>query len=62
MISRKKIASLDVTNEEVYDGSRLTELVNNASENNTLKRVIADGVIMKIFNIFRIRTLKLQLK
>jgi Transposase DDE domain len=41
---KKKIVSLDVTSEEVYDdGSRLKELVDNALENNTLKRVIADG-------------------
>jgi Transposase DDE domain len=38
-----KIVSLDVTSEEVYDGSRLKKLIDNASENNTLKRVIADG-------------------
>jgi DDE family transposase len=43
-IKKKKIVSLDVTSEEVYDdGSRLKELVDNALENNTLKRVIADG-------------------
>jgi hypothetical protein len=41
---KKKIVLLDVTSEEVYDdGSRLKELVDNALENNTLKRVIADG-------------------
>jgi hypothetical protein len=38
-----KHVSLDVTSEEVYDGSRLKELVDNALENNTLKRVIEDG-------------------
>jgi transposase len=42
-IEKKKIVSLDVTSEEVYDGSRLKELVDNALENNTLERVIADG-------------------
>ena len=42
-ISNKKIVSLDVTSEEVYDGNRLKELVGNASEDNTLKRVLADG-------------------
>ncbi|MFL6424773.1 MAG: transposase, partial [Nitrososphaeraceae archaeon] len=42
-IKKKKIVSLGVTSEEVYDdGSRLKELVDNALENNTLKRVIAD--------------------
>jgi hypothetical protein len=29
--------------EEVYDGNRLTKLIDDASENNTLKRVIANG-------------------
>jgi transposase len=42
-IKKKKIVSLDVTSEEVYDGSRLKKLVDNASENNDIKRVIADG-------------------
>jgi transposase len=42
-IKKKKIVSLDVTSEEVHDGSRLKKLVDNALENNTLKRVIADG-------------------
>jgi Transposase DDE domain len=42
-IRKRKIVSLDVISEEVYDGSRLKELVLNASENNTLKRVVADG-------------------
>ena len=36
-IEKKKIVSLDVTSEEVYDGSRLKELVDNALENNTLE-------------------------
>ena len=42
-IKKKKIVSLDVTSEEVHDGSRLKELVDNALESNTLERVIADG-------------------
>jgi transposase len=42
-IKKKKIVSLDVTSEEVHDGSRLKKLVDNALENNTLKKVIADG-------------------
>ena len=42
-IEKKKIVSLDVTSEEVYVGSRLKELVDNALEYNTLERVIADG-------------------
>ena len=43
-IKKKKIASLDVTSEEVYDdGSRLKKLVDYVSENDDVKRVIADG-------------------
>jgi Transposase DDE domain len=42
-INKKKIVSLEVTSEEVHDGSRLKKLVSNASENNDVKRVIADG-------------------
>ena len=42
-IKKKKIVSLDVTSEEVYDGSRLKKLVDNTSENNDVKKVIADG-------------------
>ena len=43
-IKKKKIVSLDVTSEEVHeDGTMLKKLVDNASENNVVKRVIADG-------------------
>lgn len=43
-IRKNKIVSLDVTSEEVYDGSRLKKLGDNASYNNNgVKRVIADG-------------------
>jgi hypothetical protein len=42
-IKKKKIVSLEVTSEEIHDGSRLKNLVDNALENNTLKIVIADG-------------------
>jgi hypothetical protein len=43
-IRKKKIVSPDVTSEEVvHDGTRLKKLVGNASENNDVKRVIADG-------------------
>ena len=41
-IRKKKIVSQHVTSDEVYDGSRLKKLIDNVSENNTLKRVIAD--------------------
>jgi hypothetical protein len=43
-IRTKKIVSRDVTSEEVvHDGIRLKKLIGNASENNDVKRVIADG-------------------
>ena len=42
-IKKRKIVSLEVTSEEIHDGSRLKNLVDNALENNTLKIVIADG-------------------
>jgi hypothetical protein len=41
-IKKKKIVSLEVTSEEIHDGTRLKKLVDNASENNDVKRVIAD--------------------
>jgi hypothetical protein len=41
-IKRKKILSLQVTSEQVHDSNRLKKLVDNASENNDVKRVIAD--------------------
>ena len=44
-IKKKKIVSFDVTSEEVHeDGTMLKRLVDNASESNDVKRVIADGV------------------
>ena len=42
-IKKKKIVSLVVTSEEVHDGRVLKKLVDHASENNNVKRVIADG-------------------
>jgi hypothetical protein len=42
-IKKKKIVSLEVTSEEVHDGSKLRVLVDKAIENNHIKRVIADG-------------------
>jgi hypothetical protein len=40
----KEVVSLEVTSEEIHDGSRLKNLVDNALENNTLKIVVADGL------------------
>jgi IS5 family transposase len=42
-IKKKRILSLEVTSEEVHDGKMLKKLVDNASENNNLKGVLADG-------------------
>ena len=36
-IKKKRILSLEVTNEEVHDGKMLKKLVDNVSENNNLK-------------------------
>ena len=35
---------MEVTSEEVYDGRMLKNLVDNASENNKVERVLADGM------------------
>ena len=44
-IKRKRILSLEVTSEEVHhDGRMLKKLVDNASENNNLKGILADGM------------------
>jgi hypothetical protein len=42
-IKKKKVVSLQVTSEEVHDSKVLKKLVKAASENNDVKRVIADG-------------------
>ena len=43
-IKKKTILSLEVTSEEVHDGKMLKKLVNNASENNNLNGILADGM------------------
>ena len=43
-IKKKRILSLEVTSEEVHDGKMLTKLIDIASENNKVKRVLADGM------------------
>ena len=44
-IKRKRILSLEVTSEEVHhDGRMLGKLVDNASENNRVKGIVADGM------------------
>jgi hypothetical protein len=43
-IMKKRILSLEVTSEEVHDGKILKKLVDNASVNNNLKGILADGM------------------
>jgi IS5 family transposase len=43
-IKKKRILSLEVTSEQVHDGKMLKKLVDDASENNKVKRVLADGM------------------
>ena len=43
-IRKKKIVTMEVTSEEVHDGKVLKKLIDNASENNKVKRVLADGM------------------
>ncbi|MGH9978786.1 MAG: transposase, partial [Nitrososphaeraceae archaeon] len=43
-IKNKKIISLAVTSEEIHDGKMLKNLIDNASENNNVKGVVADGM------------------
>jgi hypothetical protein len=41
---KKRILSLEVTSEDVHDGKMLQKLVDGASENNKVKRLLADGM------------------
>ena len=43
-IKKKRILSLEVTSEEVHDGRMLSKQVDNASENNHVKGMLADGM------------------
>jgi len=43
-IRKKRILSLEVTSEEIHDGKILKKLVDEASENNKIKRVLADSM------------------
>jgi DDE family transposase len=43
-IKKKRILSLEVSSEEVHDGGMLKNLIDNASENNNLKGIVADGM------------------
>lgn len=42
-IKKKKIVSLEVTSEEVHDSKVMKKLIDHVSENNDIKRVLADG-------------------
>ena len=46
----KRILSLEVTSEEVYDDKMLKKLIDNASKNNCVKGIVIDG---GMFNIAR---------
>ena len=39
-VKKKKIVSLEVTTEEVHDSKMLKKMVDNASKNNVVKRVL----------------------
>ncbi|HET7147480.1 MAG TPA: transposase [Candidatus Nitrosopolaris sp.] len=41
---KKRILCLEVTSEEVHDTKMLKKLVDNASEDNNLNRILADGM------------------
>ena len=43
-IKKKRILSLEVTSEEVHDGKILKKLVGNASANNNVMSILADGM------------------
>ena len=43
-IKKKRILSLEVTSEEVHDGKILEKSVDNASENNTLRAILGEGM------------------
>jgi hypothetical protein len=56
-IKKKKIVSLEVTSEEVHDSKMLKKMVDKASKNNVVKRVLWLMVHMTVrqtFSIFMI--------
>jgi hypothetical protein len=56
-VKKKRILSLEVTSEEVYNGKMLQKLVDNTSENNNVRCVLADGIytiiIIGILDIYQ---------
>ena len=64
-IKKKKIVSLEVTSEEVHDSKMLKKMVDNASKNNVVKRVLWLMVHMTVrqtFSIFMIMVSKQLLR
>jgi hypothetical protein len=55
-VRKKKVVSLQVTSEEVHDSKVLKKLVKAASENNDIKRVIADDGAYDSKKNFRYRS------
>ena len=55
----KKIASMEVTKENVHDGKMLKELVHNVSKNNNIQKVLADGAYDSKDNFRRLDELKI---
>jgi hypothetical protein len=43
-IKKKRILSMEVTSEEIHDGKMLKKLIDDASESNSVKGVLADGM------------------
>jgi len=54
LISRREVLSIEVTSKEVHDGKMLKNLVDNTSENNKVKRVLADGHCLSISMTLRV--------
>src|SRR6476619_5381752 len=46
----KKIVSMEVTKENIHDGKMLKGLVHNASKNNNIQKVLADGAYDSKYN------------
>jgi hypothetical protein len=64
-IKKKKIVSLEVTSEEVHDSKMLKKMVDNASKNNVVKRVLwlmVHMTVRKTFSIFMIMVSKQLLR
>jgi hypothetical protein len=58
-VKTKKIVSMEVTKENVHDGKILKELVHNASNNNNIRKVLADGTCDSKDNFRCLKELKI---